>query len=176
MLLYLTECLDKDSALIEPHKYINLLHAISWATEAWREGVKETTIQNCFLKAKVKVHGSGIPDPDNLRLRYPDREVRMEMNRLEDELEAVSGALGIHDPLLIEQLLDHADEIVQDEELNEREIEVLTLSYTVLLSNNNQFNFRIALYNNIIRLKSRLRRNWRIYLLKLYPIKRQWWR
>jgi hypothetical protein len=32
---------------------MNVLQALRWATEAWREDVTETTIANCWLKSRV---------------------------------------------------------------------------------------------------------------------------
>jgi len=32
---------------------MNILQALRWATEAWRDGVTETTIANCWLKSRV---------------------------------------------------------------------------------------------------------------------------
>lgn len=37
----------------DPHQKMNILQALRWATEAWRDGVTETTIANCWLKARV---------------------------------------------------------------------------------------------------------------------------
>jgi hypothetical protein len=45
--------LDNYEAGEDPHKKMNVLQALRWAVEAWREGVTETTIANCWLKSRV---------------------------------------------------------------------------------------------------------------------------
>ena len=45
--------LDNYEAGEDPHKKMNVLQALRWATEAWREDVTETTIANCWLKSRV---------------------------------------------------------------------------------------------------------------------------
>src|SRR5436189_3042124 len=45
--------LDNYEAGEDPHKKMNVLQALRWATEAWQEGVTSTTIANCWLKSRV---------------------------------------------------------------------------------------------------------------------------
>jgi hypothetical protein len=45
--------LDNYEAGEDPHRKMNVLQALRWATEAWREDVTETTIANCWLKSRV---------------------------------------------------------------------------------------------------------------------------
>jgi hypothetical protein len=45
--------LDHYEAGEDPHKKMNVLQALRWATEAWQEGVTSTTITNCWLKSRV---------------------------------------------------------------------------------------------------------------------------
>ena len=45
--------LDNYEAGEDPHKKMNVLQALRWATQAWQEGVTSTTITNCWLKSRV---------------------------------------------------------------------------------------------------------------------------
>jgi DDE superfamily endonuclease len=45
--------LDKYEVGENPHQTMNVLQALRWSVEAWREDITDTTITNCWLKSRV---------------------------------------------------------------------------------------------------------------------------
>jgi len=42
---------------INPYEKITLLQAVRWAQEAWSSGINSLTLEHCFSRSQVKLHG-----------------------------------------------------------------------------------------------------------------------
>ncbi|RPB21821.1 hypothetical protein L211DRAFT_888251 [Terfezia boudieri ATCC MYA-4762] len=47
-----------------PYESINLLHALCQGIDAWKTGVKTSSLEHCFAASQVKIHGPFLPDID----------------------------------------------------------------------------------------------------------------
>ncbi|RPB21223.1 hypothetical protein L211DRAFT_851593 [Terfezia boudieri ATCC MYA-4762] len=55
------------------HESINLLHALYWGVDAWKTGVKTSSLEHCFVASQVKIHGPFLPGID-LEIDMPEVE------------------------------------------------------------------------------------------------------
>lgn len=65
MIRHIIQLVDTEVDLVsaEPYATINVLHAICWAVEAWKVGVKASTLEHCFSRSQVKMHGPAPQQP-----------------------------------------------------------------------------------------------------------------
>jgi len=55
---------------------VNVVHAARWAVDAWKDGVKPSTLAHCFQRSQVKVHGpSPVPRPMGNDLGEVEEEI-----------------------------------------------------------------------------------------------------
>jgi len=105
----------------DPYRTVNVLHAARWAVDAWKHGVKPSTLVHCFQRSKVKVHGPAPMDVDTglaeveeeiydcIRVAYPGFQ-RASLSEFIDSVEVVQNSveeeeqriLDTYEPILLQ--------------------------------------------------------------------------
>jgi hypothetical protein len=88
-----------------PNKTVTLLKAVQWTRSSWEQGVTSLSIQKCFWKSTV--------------IKKLEQEVIQEENQQADRdaLQAqITELPGIGDPLSLNEFIEPADEVIDDED------------------------------------------------------------
>ena len=128
--------LDNYEAAEDPHKKMNVLQALRWATEAWQAGVTSITIANCWLKSRV-LQGQMTP-----LTRWKAQQMGWEeavkqdealydqiVTQARDALKELENRQFIKEGQHIATFLNPPDEIIDDIPDNDQFIEQLAESY-----------------------------------------------
>ena len=128
--------LDTYEAGEDPHQKMNVLQALRWATEAWRDGVTETTIANCWLKSRVlagqmmpptkwqaqRMGWSEAVEQDEANYDYAVNAAREAIKELERRQFIKKGQS-------VAAFLNPVDEIIDDEPDDDRLVEQIAQAY-----------------------------------------------
>ena len=87
-----------------PNKTVTLLKAVQWTRSSWEQGVTPSSIQKCFWKPTI--------------IKKLEQEVIQENQQADrDALQAqITGLPGIEDPLSLNEFIEPADEVIDDED------------------------------------------------------------
>ena len=88
-----------------PNKTVTLLKAVQWTRSSWEQGVTSLSIQKCFWKSTI--------------IKKQEQEVIQEENQQADRdaLQAqITELPGIEDPLSLNEFIELADEVIDDED------------------------------------------------------------
>jgi hypothetical protein len=91
----------------DPNKTVTLLKAIQWTRSSWEQGVTPLSIEKCFWKSTV--------------FKKPEQEVIQEESQQADRdaLQAQIAELpGIEDPLPLNEFIEPANEVIDDEDID----------------------------------------------------------
>ena len=92
---------------------MNLHLTIRWTLQSWYNSVETSTIQNCFRKSTLSNHVKNIP---NLPTNIPD---------LTELFNSVQKATRISDAMTISNFLNPVEEIVDDSDLEDKDVEIV---------------------------------------------------
>lgn len=107
-----------------PVRCINILHAARWAIAAWENGVSALTMEHCFTKSGVKLHGSANePELQDPLTSTADARMEDEIATVENEL---LDTIRVAHPNFVTQdlrgFIQLADEDVENSEQQEDEL------------------------------------------------------
>lgn len=103
---------------LDPLKTINVLQAIRWAMEAWMEDVSTETINNCWVKSRILSSKYGPitkSEAENQGWKF-DHEYDQVARQIEDQIRDLARQQQITSAMAIEQFLNPASEMVEDDE------------------------------------------------------------
>jgi hypothetical protein len=128
--------LDNYEAGEDPHKKMNVLEALRWAIEAWREDVTETTIVNCWLKSRV-LKGQMMPPTkwQAQQMGWQEAVKRDEdsydhvVNLARQAIKELEKRQFIKEGQNVAIFLDPQDEIIEDDPEDDGFIEQITQAY-----------------------------------------------
>lgn len=88
------------------YESINILYALQLGVEAWKFGVKDSTLQNCFTKSQVQIEGL-FPNPDMDSLQPVE-------DKIYDCIRVAHPQLQISQYTILEHFINPAEESVED--------------------------------------------------------------
>ena len=107
----------------DPDKAMNVLQALHWGIAAWREGITDTTIANCWVQSRVLGPKYGpinrftatesgwqeAIDQDNAQIQETEAQIGASIQKLADQER-------IHSKMNISAFLNPVNELVDDED------------------------------------------------------------